>query len=111
MFVKGQCVIMTLPVETVKSEQLQNKEFKLTSCQTLLVNLFWFVGVFFPFSSAEYMKFYFLSVRINKHYVMPLQEEGNGTVSNMYVRGWWCYFQTEGEACIHETLLCLSPVT
>lgn len=33
---------------------------------------------------------------------MPSQEEGNHGVSGIYVCGWWCYFQTEGEVCIHE---------
>lgn len=30
-------MISMRPAETIKSEQLQNKEFKLTSCQPLLV--------------------------------------------------------------------------
>lgn len=110
MFVKGHCVIMTFPVETPKSEQLQNKEFKLTSYQTLLVNLFCWFGFFFPFELSRIFDILFdcHSEQINKHDVMPSQEKGNRGVSSMHVCGWWLFSDRKGGLHSRNSILPLS---
>lgn len=81
-------MISIRPAETIKSEQLQNKEFKLTSCQPLLV---FFLGggvfcLFFHLNCAEYMMFYLTDIQSKSTNIpMPSQREENGGDPSTYI--------------------------
>lgn len=98
VFVNGQYVIVICPVETIKSEELQNKVFKVTSCQILLFVCFnWGRRFSFYLSLAKCMIFYVAGT----HSVIMMSSQGEEMVKTVVCKFWEDRFQAEGDVCIH----------